>query len=147
MRSIRAQAGVVRASAAIALVAAVVVVLIVAASLGRVSDAGAAPSAAQYEYFSFIGSWTATEPDGTTDRLHVRSGWPNAQLDVQYVEESAQLCGGKHLLAKGEGQATGNVLVASLLARCGGQVSGPYQLTWRSLGDGTITDGFLIWHR
>jgi hypothetical protein len=147
MHRITTQRNGVGLAAATAFGLALASALVAALAVGRVPAAGAA-SAAQYQYFSFVGTWTATEPDTTVDTLKV-SGGNGSRVNVTYDEPVAGLCNGGPLSAKGQGTVVGTTLTASVTASCKTKPkkSGPYTLTFVANGDGTISGGGLVWHR
>src|SRR5262245_2413033 len=147
MHRITTQRNGVALAGATALGLALACALAAALALGRVPAAGAA-SAAQYQYFSFVGTWTATEPDTTIDTLKV-SGGNGTRVNVTYDEPQAGLCNGGPLSAKGPGTVAGTTLTTTVDATCKTKPkkAGSYTLSFDANGDGTISGLGLVWHR
>ena len=139
-----------RATARTVLVAALVAVSAVAMlgiAIGPTS-AGAAPSAAQYQYTTFLGSWRSTEPDGSILTLKVSGAGDS--VNVTFTDSIVNgFCAGEMITAKGPGTISGTTMRATLTANCKKTKGtfGPFEFTFVDNGDGTLTDGSVIWTR
>jgi len=92
----------------------------------------------------FVGTWTATDHDGSNLTLYISgSGTPGAH-SIVYVDDAAGVCGGAPAIAVGNGFVYGDTLWGSLTVNClpgGSLVRGRlgFSFTYQS-GDDTLLD-------
>jgi hypothetical protein len=147
MSRIAAQQATARNVLATALLAIAFAVLL-AIGLGSTTAAVAAPSAAQYQYTSFLGSWVSSEPDGSVLTLKISSLGNTVNVTVTDSIVNG-FCGGEALTAKGTGVISGSTLTTSVTGKCKRQKGtvGPLTLTFQDNGDGTLSGIGVTWTR
>src|SRR5262245_14962143 len=76
------------------------------------ASAAPAPSAAQYQYSTFLGNWVSSEPDGSVLTLKVSGA--GSDVSVTFTDSIVNgFCNGEMATAKGTGTIAGNTLNAA----------------------------------
>jgi ABC-type phosphate transport system substrate-binding protein len=135
-----------RAVLATVLVALAALTMIVIA-IGPTS-AGAAPSAAQYQYATFLGDWRSSEPDGSVLTLKIAGA--GSSVNVTFTDSIVNgFCAGEMITAKGTGTISGDTMATTLTAKCKKTKGtfGPFDFTFVNNGDGTLTGIGVVWTR
>ena len=112
------------------------------------TSAGAAPSAAQYQYTTFLGDWVSSEPDGSVLTLKVAGA--GSGVNVTFTDSIVNgFCSGEMITAKGPGTISGTTLSATVTAKCKRTKGtfGPFDFTFFDNGDGTLSGLGVTWTR
>jgi hypothetical protein len=122
-------------------------VVLLAASWGRAS-AAPTPSAAQYQYTTFLGSWVSSEPDGSVLTLKVSGAGSDVNVTVTDSIVNG-FCGGEMITAKGTGTISGHALNATVTAKCKhtSGTFGPFDFVFVDNGNGTLSGLGVVWTR
>jgi hypothetical protein len=139
-----------RGSAARALLAAglfgLAFVVLLGTAWGRAS-AAPTPSAAQYQYTTFLGDWVSSEPDGSVLTLKVAGAGSSVNVTVTDSIING-FCNGDSGTARGTGTIEGTTLSALLTLRCKGtKGSFPVDAVFQDSGDGTLSGLGVTWTR
>jgi hypothetical protein len=112
------------------------------------TSAGAAPSAAQYQYTTFLGDWVSSEPDGSVLTLKVAGA--GSGVNVTFTDSIVNgFCSGEMITAKGPGTISGTTLSTTVTAKCKKTKGtfGPFDFTFFDNGDGTLSGLGVAWTR
>jgi hypothetical protein len=112
------------------------------------ASAAPTPSAAQYEYTTFLGDWVSSEPDGSALTLKVSRAGSSVNVTITDSIEDG-ICAGEAMTAKGTATISGGTLNATVFAKCKRTKGtfGPFGYAFVTTGDGTLQGLGVVWTR